>query len=437
MAFTTDIPYDKVYLGAWVDQSKGSIKGAQITVTPTGAAVVVAFLALFVQYSGQKLWEILCFSWYQIRLSHKPKTALQYQQDVSLRNNASPSQSFSYLIQIAWSWRQHHRTGWNSKWWNIAILPTTMPLLFLVLLITAGILSAYIVQNSDVTILINGDNCGIWQVPTRESLSAHHNNFIVESARYIRKTHEFSRQYADSCYNKTDASRSSACQKFTQPSLPYTSTLDADCPFNITTCVYSNANLRMDTAQLDSNNVFGVNYKTNNIRFREVVTCAPLKPDMYLRRRNFTLDLHGQKIPHYKISWAWGDLTELPIDTVETVSTIEANELSYYTMTYVHMSFVKKGTLILTHDSVYGRWLMDSRLRHPDQSGFQPRSEYNVSNGDTFLLFLRGNKVEFAQPCDDPWFSAHVRFDNASSSTQMVYRSDHLANPLGCIEQVR
>ena len=44
-----DIAYLDVYLGPWVDQSEGTIRGAKITMTSTNGAILIAFLALFVQ----------------------------------------------------------------------------------------------------------------------------------------------------------------------------------------------------------------------------------------------------------------------------------------------------------------------------------------------------------------------------------------------------
>ncbi|KAF2105162.1 hypothetical protein BDV96DRAFT_453829, partial [Lophiotrema nucula] len=94
-----------VYLGSWKDKSKSAVKGANTTVNSTDGVILVAFIALFVQFAGQHLWGIASFIWHQYRVSPGTKTALQYQQDTSLRNNASPGQTMWYLFQIAWAWR--------------------------------------------------------------------------------------------------------------------------------------------------------------------------------------------------------------------------------------------------------------------------------------------------------------------------------------------
>lgn len=79
---------------------------------------------------------------------------------------------------------------------------------------------------------------------------------------------------------------------------------------------------------------------------------------------------------------------------------------------------------------------MDSRLNFPNQSGFIPRGEYAISYGDTQIIFLGGNGVGFTEPSDDPWFSAHVpHFEPGMNQT--FYQFDHLANPMGCVSQVR
>jgi hypothetical protein len=85
------------------------------------------------------------------------------------------------------------------------------------------------------------------------------------------------------------------------------------------------------------------------------------------------------------------------------------------------------------------RWPTDHELKIPDQSSFLPRPDFNVSDGDTLLMFLSGNAVKFAEPCDDPWFSAHRNLTlkpPPGVPPQTMYLSDHLASPMGCVEQV-
>lgn len=51
-----------VYHGMWIKWSQGFVRGATLTTTTTGGAILVALLALFIQFTGSHLWEILRFT---------------------------------------------------------------------------------------------------------------------------------------------------------------------------------------------------------------------------------------------------------------------------------------------------------------------------------------------------------------------------------------
>ncbi|KAF2183637.1 hypothetical protein K469DRAFT_667831 [Zopfia rhizophila CBS 207.26] len=410
MASMADVSYETVHLGPWIDRSKGSVSGANITVTSTNGAILVAFLALFVQFAGQHLWGIACFAWHQCRISRRSKSPLQYQQDVSLRNNASPGQTLWYLLQIAWSWR--HARGQPGGWWRVAAFPAIIPLLFQGIIFATGILSSTIVETSDVEVLLRGDHCGIWKVPSQDTIDAYESQFMVENQRYMRRVNEFSRIYARGCYNKTDVHVSPSCQAFTQESIPYSSLLNASCPFDPITCVSPSANLRMDTGKVDTNDIFGLNSRIHNIELRKVTSCAPMKPDLYTTRRNLTSQ-GADNETDFEIMWNWG-------------KTVAGN--------YLARADSRRRIVDYNMEIAY-RYPMDSRMDVPNQSLFIPRPEFNVSDGDTKLLFLNANGISFTAPCDDPWFSAHKPYAERLQQNRTFYRPDYLASPVGCVEQ--
>ncbi|KAF2120677.1 hypothetical protein BDV96DRAFT_272103 [Lophiotrema nucula] len=418
-----DIAYDDVYLGPWVDHSEGPIKGAKITLTSTNGAILIAFLALFVQYVGQHLWEIACFAWHQSRSSQLPKLVLQYQQDIALRNNGPPAQTLLYFTRIAWAWRHTRKQIRGFRYFRIAVVPLTLPFLFVALLVAAGILSSSIIDSTNVSILLRGDKCGLWQIPTMDMLNDPTNTFTVENGKYLRRTGDFGRTYARKCYNNTDAHQSPSCQSFAKASIPFTTTLTETCPFNSTTCQLPDSNARLDTGQIDSNALFGINSKTDNINFRRVMTCAPIKPDMFTRRLNYTLigtTTAGKprNESQYIIHWLYGPFLLMDTDATAYANSLQATQITDY-----------------THDVIV-RYPMDERIADiPDQSIFVPRDEFNRTDGDTQFVFLSGNRVLFSQPCDDPWFSAHEPYLVPNTTSVNGFLSDHLAVPMGCIEQ--
>ncbi|KAF2266955.1 hypothetical protein CC78DRAFT_566402 [Lojkania enalia] len=413
-----DLVYDNVYLGPWVDQSQDPINGAKITLTSTGGAVLIAFLALFVQYVGQHLWELVSFGWHQIRNSPLPKLALQYQQDAALRNNASPQQSLLYFIQIAWAWKHIRKQESGARWWRIAFLPPVIPLMFVILLIAAGILSSWIVDTSNVPVLLRGDKCGLWQVPSEDMARNMQEQFMVENGKYLRRRSESSRIYTRDCYNNTNARWTPSCQVFTQASIPFTTSSNVPCPFNSTTCALPNANLMLDTGALDTNDILGINSKKDSIKFRRTMTCAPIKPDLFTERLNYTMtEPDGTNHTEYIMHWLYGPFLLLDTNATAVANSIQSTQLNYY-----------------TSDTI-AKFPLDERVPFPDQSTFLPRVEFNRSDGDLQFIFLSGNRILFSEPTDDPWFSAHEPYTIPRSTDLGGYLSDHLASPMGCIEQ--
>ena len=334
METTLDASYDDVYIGAWVDRSKSSIDGAHLTVTSTNGAVLVAFLALFVQYTGQQLWGILCFAWHQIRASKGRKNVLQYQQDVSLRNNVEPAQTLFYFAQIAWSWRHVRKQSAGWQWWRLVVFPIAAPLTYLILLIAAGILSSSIVETSSVDVLRRGKYCGLWKIPDQDDFSSgtfYQNQFMVENSRYIARTLQSSRIYAQACYNQTDPGASPICHEFTRPAIKSTSNIDVPCPFNSTTCVLEN-NLRIDTGDIDTNVLLGINTNQHNIKFRKTITCAPLGADLFAEKSDINVTTPQGTNHEYQVRLYWGNAARSNKTYTAVFTSIAAKLDSTYTV---------------------------------------------------------------------------------------------------------
>lgn len=87
------------------------------------------------------------------------------------------------------------------------------------------------------------------------------------------------------------------------------------------------------------------------------------------------------------------------------------------------------GAYVFHHES----WL--------DNSDFTPIPALFDPDGDTHLIFLSSNGIQFFDKTDDPWYRATVPGDNVYRYTQntgegvMVYQPEEAASPLGCISQ--
>lgn len=257
--------------------------------------------------------------------------ALQHQQDVVLRNNGTPAQSLIHLTQIAWAWRHARKRIRGFHWWCTVFLPPIVPLFFVIVLLAAGILSSSIVDSTNIPILLEGDKCGLWKVPTADMIADITNGFTVENGKYLRRTLDFSRLYSRKCYDTADERTSPLCQSFARRSIPFTTTKDAPCPFNSSTCRFQSANLRLDTGEIDSNEFLGINSRTHNIKFRRTMTCAPIKPKLFTRQINYTLSGPRGDQPAYIIHWLYGQFLLMDTDATAYANSLQSTNLNYYT----------------------------------------------------------------------------------------------------------
>ncbi|KAF2105161.1 hypothetical protein BDV96DRAFT_608476 [Lophiotrema nucula] len=238
------------------------------------------------------------------------------------------------------------------------------------------------------------------------------NEYMIENHRYIAAVREFSHIYARRCYGENGSHTSPDCQIFTRTSIPYTSSMNASCPFDVATCVYPDNNLQLDTGLMDTKTLLGINTDKHNLPFRKITTCGPLKPDHRTTKINET---DGDGFPGYHEYWNWGTMIGIGYDYI-------AEALSFDSLPFAGYSMITP------------RYYQTSPiLEYPNQSSFIPIREFNISNGDVHLLFLEPHSTDFAAPCDDPWFSAHDAYTSPTNATS--YFSDNLLNPMGCVEQ--
>jgi hypothetical protein len=76
-----------VYLGVWTNWSQGSVAGLTLTTTIQNGGLLIAFLALFVTFSGTCFWSIISVVIHQILGRQGPQTASYHQQQAILRNS--------------------------------------------------------------------------------------------------------------------------------------------------------------------------------------------------------------------------------------------------------------------------------------------------------------------------------------------------------------
>lgn len=265
-----------VYVGGWINWTRGRILGATLTLTARNGAFMVAFLALFVRLAGSHLWSIFCFAIHQGRSCRRRRDGFHHQQQAILRNSRSATNALWQLLQARWSWRSNtQRPVWRSV--PLVLSATVHIAVFAV----AGIFSSHVTTTNSEA-LIRSSHCGSW--PTDMIKRLHSPNggaFDAFLAWSIDTRHEtsLSFNYARSCYNTTPFSTD--CNTYVRRRLNSTVDLDADCPFFAGMCLNASSKaIQLDTRFIDSHSDLGINApKDNRITYRRVMTCAPVETE--------------------------------------------------------------------------------------------------------------------------------------------------------------
>jgi hypothetical protein len=259
-------PY--VYRGAWLDHEKGAIIGKTITTDTRTGTIIIAILAILSSLATTHLWHLVTFCYHQYRAgaSRLRSDAAFKQQQVLLRTLASPGALVADLTKIYWAWRKT-----DSKQPLLNWLPfTTLAALFAVASVAVGILSSYIVDTSNLQILVQSPFCG--------PLIIEPDSAAQDVAGIYRPTvQELALPLVQECY-KNNVSDSARCRVFTKPRIPFKVTRDV-CPWTSSMCdLQSNiSTVTMDSGHLDMNEAFGLNLPPNNgVMFRKKTSCAVL-----------------------------------------------------------------------------------------------------------------------------------------------------------------
>ena len=254
-----------IYKGVWINWARGHVRGATLTTSITAGAILIAFLALFIQFTGTRLWGILRFTIHQIKVSKRPRDGLYQQQQVVLRNS-SPAEAARSFMQVGWAWRSRVENP-VTRSLPLALIAFVYWLAFLL----AAILSAAASTSQGDEVLISSPYCGQLNFATTNISSV--TTFYTD---YATKSMSDSVSYARSCYVSEGTGRTwQDCSTFPVPSLP-TTQRNVPCPFDADIC--TGPAIQLDTGLMDSDLVFGVNAPPKNrIVFRKVTTCAPIE----------------------------------------------------------------------------------------------------------------------------------------------------------------
>jgi hypothetical protein len=257
-----------VYTGPWINHSHGTYSGATITLTTRDAAFLLALLAIIVTTAGHSFWTITSFIIHQTRCNPSPHSAIFHQEQAILKNSDSALSAAWTFSRLIFAWRKHAQAKKSHSLSFIAIA-----LLLAALFGIASIFSSQVTKAAGTEVLLSSANCGTWSFNVTSTLA----DFYQEDLKNLNETITAA-DYARNCYATTSNSNNPQCNTYITPSIPWTESQNASCPFATETCLISStAAYQMDTGPMDSNLVLGLNAPASErVSARRVTTCAPV-----------------------------------------------------------------------------------------------------------------------------------------------------------------
>ena len=425
-----------VYMGVWTNWSEGQVRGVTLTTTTAHGAFLIAFLAIFVQFTGTHFWGIVRFVLHQYRAKKGSHDAIYHQQQAVLRNTSSDDAVIG-LLRVVWAWKSSTKIG-KPLLRSLALICTAA--LHLMGCTVAAIFSTTASTALGDEVLISSPYCGFVNAGT-SNLTAFEN--IITS--YTSKVIQDSANYARSCYSG-EGGIWHDCSTYASTRLPTFCDTHAPCPFGSDICIAPA--FQLDTGRLSSNKNFGLNAPPKNrVDLRKVVTCAPIDVDRFSTVKNGTSILTN-----------YTTTTDLP--------EMQYVELDYGNFTYLTPSGAAESNYTYRYRSQLENFNNQAGSRFPEMAQYFlysatafagdpppymedliPRPFLHRNDADISLAFLSSNSIVYSNATDDPWYSAHsnpltvsingsaLNENSDSIINATVYFRDHPVSVLGCAEQ--
>lgn len=399
--------------GYWVNLERGPILGGTITTDVRTGTVMIALLAILVTIATAHLWNLVVFGMHMARADGRPADGLFQQQQALLRTAAAPTSMLAEWVKLWWIWR-----GRTTKALSRSFLLVSLTSLFAAATVVAGVFSSYVVDTSNLHVLVSSPDCGPMRPSEGNTFSAGNLAFLD----YSSKLESLSMPYAQECYQESE-SLPSRCQIFIQPNTPLLPKR-IDCPFSDAVCKnFTQPGVVVDSGLVDANDIFGWNLQSDQrLKYRRKATCAVLKAQEYqtvFEAKDYPFNtrplLPGEQnlAVHYglrRFTGQWANMTMAQ-------SLALANVTRGYTANTVM------------------RWGATDR---DQMSNFDPIPELATEDGDLTLIMVTLNQVRYSKPVEDPFFTAHKPFEWIASTTDnmTVYFSDWPNAMMGCKQQV-
>ncbi|KAI0887777.1 uncharacterized protein GGS22DRAFT_197728 [Annulohypoxylon maeteangense] len=380
-----------IYVGTWINWSRGQIMGSTLTLTRRDADLLIAFTAVLISFVATRVWKIICFFLHRAYSKSTPQDVVYHQQQAILRNSSSPENALYLLLKLLWS-------GNFAKRRLRPVLTILVATLCVSTFTVAGGFSSQISTAVGSEVLLKGTNCGY----INSSYMFEDLDMTFTAKAYRAEKSNNAANYAQQCYSTDAAAGYLDCNRFITKKLPMENDLNASCPFDKSICRNGSANLRLDTGYIDTHAHLGINLPTDRrVQWRHVTHCAPLVTERYTTQAvmsdgNFTL-------------YHYGNVTQ-PDGVKDFIYRAKSIKEQYASM-------------MSTDDLV-------------------SYADYRVENdADLSLIFLSGNGVIYVEPSTDEWYRVSktptsISYAEATNADSFpAYLPSEPASVMGCVDQ--
>lgn len=280
--------YFDVYLGFWINWSKGRVHGATFTTTRQDGGLLIAFLAIFVGLAGKSFWRIGCLALHRSLSRDDLQDALYHQRQAVLRNAETPQTALWQLSRVLVAWRKKARNS-SFRLSGVLVLAMLCSATFAI----AGIFSSRVTTDTANEVLLTGKQCANMFFP--EEMGYSEWNALTMPWRNQRTTMYLN--YAQQCY--TAARNAEDCHQYVKDYIPLQVTRNTGCPFEERMCKVPA--LSVDTGLLHSNKHLGINLPPGfEFEIRVINHCAPIVTEGYVSLQNIS-DVQGvsRMLYHY------------------------------------------------------------------------------------------------------------------------------------------
>lgn len=394
-------------------------------------------MAVLTTLGTSHLWNLIVFFYHQKRAHTRQSDGLLKQQQALMRTLPAPGVILTDCVKLWWVWRK--RTD--------RVLLRSLPLMSLALIFTAvtvvvGIFSSYLVDSTNITVLVKSPYCGPIDF---EGADVANDSTAIADYRlwvnhYMSKVGNLANSYKTDCYvNRTTIPE--RCRIFTTPTLPVQQERTA-CPFEASMCLnISQPGLTTDTGLLDYNDYFGLNLAAKDrMKFRRRTTCAVMDLDDY------TQILNGSEYTEFERVYGFEPYAEekvLLLYLGETMAENNTLSLRYMPLEHSKISYaglVSPPTVSIrqTHSDSSSQLKYPSPFWDPYGSTFSPIPRLRNDDSDLVVVYVTTRGVRYWEPVDDPLFSAHKVIQQllVDNSTIPNYLPDAPMTAFGCQQQV-